>query len=52
MSGQVKAGGFYPYYVELEMEDRLYNRYRVCGTNTSKRGAPVRRTDSPSGFTG
>jgi len=47
MGVQVNAGGFYPYYVELEMEDKLYNIHRVFGTNTLKRGARVRRTDSP-----
>jgi len=36
----------YPYYVELETEDRLYNKRRVFGTNTLRRGARVRRMDS------
>ena len=52
MGGQGNAGGFYPHYVELEMENRLYNRQGVFGTKTSKRGARVRRTDSLLGFTG
>ena len=47
IGGQVNAGGFYPYYVELEKEEILYKRLRVFGTNTSKGGARVRRTDSP-----
>ena len=50
IGGQVNAGGFYPYYVELEKEEILYNRLRVFGTNTSKRGARVRRTDSPGEY--
>jgi len=43
---QAKVFRFYPYSVELEREVTLYNRRRVFGANTTKRGARVRRTDS------
>ena len=39
ISGQVNAGGFYPYYVELEMENRLHNRLRVFGTKEFGQGS-------------
>ena len=34
------------------MEDKLYNKHRVFGTNTSKREAGVRHTDSPLRISG
>ena len=41
IGGQANARGFYPYCVEHEIEVTLYNRHRVCGTNTLQRGARV-----------
>lgn len=44
ISGQQEnATCCYPYYLELEKEVKLFYRHRVCGTNTSKSGARVRR---------
>ena len=45
MGKQSNAGGVYPYYGELEKENKLYNRHRVFGMNTAKRGARVGPTD-------
>ena len=38
IGGQLNASDFYRYCVELKREVRLYNKHRVFGTNTAKRG--------------
>jgi len=43
---QATAGRFYPNSVELETEAAFDEKHRVFRTNTSKREASVRHTDS------
>ena len=45
-----KRQWFLPPLCGARKGNRMYNKFRVFGTNTSKRGAPVRRMSSPPYF--